>query len=182
MSSVLVLLRPDGVPQNIPDVGHYNIGNTGTTHPFKTVRMWELDPSLILKTNNPKLLPWALLMKSTDEQIRSIATIVGGGRMGLIEAIVEGSWIFQEARAKGEEKGRAVGRADEARKFLRLLLRKKFPGLESMVEIDQIFDVATLESLFDQTFDASDVGLIRASILAAAAKPLEVPVTPAETE
>jgi hypothetical protein len=73
VESVLVMLRPKGVPAEIPEVGHYRIGVTHTTHPFKTLyacgrsiqrRCW--------RPNDPKLLPWALLLKSTDEQVRKL--------------------------------------------------------------------------------------------------------------
>ena len=78
VESVLVMLRPDRAPAEIPEVGHYDIGVTHTTHPFKVVRLWEIDPTPVLETNDPKLLPWALLMKSTDEQVRKIASILAG--------------------------------------------------------------------------------------------------------
>src|ERR1017187_780632 len=118
--SVLLLLRPDRAPALIPEVGEYNIGATRTTNPFKVVRLWELDPAPVLETENPRLLPWALLMKSTDEQVREIASIIarqdddeavgrflvlgsvrydryaleemlGGRTMGLARAILDGS-------------------------------------------------------------------------------------------
>jgi hypothetical protein len=71
-----VMLRPGGVPAKIPEVGHYSIGDTHTTHPFKTLRLREIDPAPVLETNDPKLLPWALLMKSPEEQVLRIASIV----------------------------------------------------------------------------------------------------------
>src|SRR5947209_4649703 len=59
VQSALVLLRAEGTPAAVPGVGHYSIGETQTTHPFKVARMWEMDPQPILETNDPKLLPWA---------------------------------------------------------------------------------------------------------------------------
>jgi hypothetical protein len=38
--------------------------------------LWEIDPTPVLETNDPKLLPWALLLKSNDEQVRKIASIL----------------------------------------------------------------------------------------------------------
>ena len=192
VESVLVMLRPDRSPAQIPEVGHYDIGVTHTTHPFKVIRMWEIDPTPVLETNDPKLLPWALLMKSTDEQVRKIASIVarqendeavgrfltlgcirydrdslnemlGGGKMGLLQAIRDGKMMEVE-RAQAA----AQGRAAEARKFLRLLLRKHFPELESLAEIDAISNVDALESIIERVLDATDADAVRAAILTAA--------------
>jgi hypothetical protein len=187
--SVLVMLRPDRAPAEIPEEGEYAIGATRTKHPFKVVRLWEIDPAPVLETDDPKLLPWALLMKSTDEQVRHIASIVarqdddeavgrflvlgsvrydrnaleemlGGRKMGLVQAILDGSKIVQERVDEAT--------AAEARKFLRLLLRKNSPELLSMSEIDAIASVDDLESIGEAVLDAHSAESIRAAILAAA--------------
>ena len=200
VKSVLVMLRPERVPAEIPEVGHYSIGDTHTTHPFKTLRLWETDPTPVLETNDPKLLPWALLMKSTDEQVLKIASIVasqeddeavgrfltlgcirydrdslnemlGGGKMGLVRAILDGKMMEEEraqAAAQGAAQGEAQGRAAEARKFLRLLLRKHFPELESLAQIDAISNVNALETIIESVLDATGADPVRAAILTAA--------------
>ena len=209
VESVLVMLRPDRAPSVIPEVGHYDIGDTHTTHPFKVIRLWEIDPTPVLETNDPKLLPWALLMKSTDEQLRKIASIVarqeddeaagrfltlgcvrydrdalnemlGGGKMGLLRAILDGKAMDEEraeAEAKGEARrsgarrggrGEAQGRAAEARKFLRLLLRKHFPELESLAQIDAISNVNALETIIESVLDGTSADAVRTAILTAA--------------
>jgi len=189
VKSALVLLRRERVPAEIPDVGHYRIGDTRTTHPFKTVRLWEIDPTPVLETNDPKLLPWALLLKSTESQVRKIASMVarqeddeavgrfltlgslrynrnslnemlGGGKMGLVRAILDGSSLVQEERDQAA--------AGEARKCLRVLLRKRFPELESLAEIDVISNVDALESIIESFFDAGGADPVRAAILTAA--------------
>ncbi len=138
VESVLVLMRPEGIPAEVPEVGHYDIGATETTHPFKVMRLWEADPTPVLETNNPRLVPWALLMNSTSEQIRQIALLVsrsgddeaiarfltlgglrydrntlirmlGEGNMGLVQAILDGSSIFREEREQAAAEGRAEG-------------------------------------------------------------------------
>lgn len=76
VESALVLLNPEGVPSDVPTVGHYDIGSTQTTHPYRLVRLWELDPAPVLATNNPRLLPWILLMNSSEQQVRQVASIV----------------------------------------------------------------------------------------------------------
>jgi hypothetical protein len=60
------------------------------------------------------------------------------------------------------------GQVNEARRFLRLLLRKNFPPLESLTEIDRISNVETLESLGEAIVDAGDADAVREAILAAA--------------
>ena len=195
--SVLLLLRPDRAPAEIPEVGEYNIGTTRTVHPFKVVRLWELDPAPILETGNPRLLPWALLMKSTDEQVRSIASIVarqgddeavvrflvsgsvrydrntleemlGGRKMGLMRAILDGSKVVQERVDEASAAARVEGQAAEARKFLLLLLRKHLPELQSLPEIDAISSVTELESVIEAVLDGRSPESIREAILAAA--------------
>jgi hypothetical protein len=200
VKSVLVMLRPDRAPAEIPEEGEYRIGPTHTSHPFTVVRLWEINPTPVLETDNPRLLPWALLMKSTDEQVRKIASVVarqeddeavgrfltlgsvrydrnsldemlGGRKMGLVRAILDGSKIVQEERdqaaAEGEARGEARGEAVEARKFLRRLIRKRFPELESLAEIDAVSSVAALEAIGESVLDATAPDSVRAAILAA---------------
>ncbi len=57
---------------------------------------------------------------------------------------------------------------EEARRFLRLLLRKNFPELESLKEIDQIPTVDTLEALGEVIVEACGTDAVREAILAAA--------------
>ena len=69
---------------------------------------------------------------------------------------------------EGKAQGQRQGRAAEARKFLRLLLRKHFPELESLAEIDAISNVDALESIIESVLDAGGADAIRAAILTAA--------------
>ena len=48
------------------------------------------------------------------------------------------------------------------------MLKRHFPELESLVEIDAISDVDGLESIGESIFDASSADTVRAAILAAA--------------
>jgi hypothetical protein len=136
--SVLVLMRPEGVPAEVPEIGHYDIGATRTTHPFKVVRLWELDPTPMLETKDPRLMPWAVLMKTTEDEVRRIAVFVsrsgddealagfltlgslrydrstliqmlGEGNMGLVRAILDGSSIVREEREQAAALGRVEG-------------------------------------------------------------------------
>ena len=225
--STLILLRPQGVPAVVPEVGEYIIGDTRTIHPFRVVRMWELDPAPVLAADDPRLFPWALLMKSTDEEVRRIGErlsregdpesisrfltlgsvrydrkaleeMLGGPRMGLVEAILEGSSLVKEATTKAAEEGWAagvaagkaegvatgmaegkaeglaegisVGRENEARRLLRIALQAKFPGLEEMSEIGLISSVAAIEAiLVRHALNESSRAAAQQAILAAAA-------------
>lgn len=215
--SVLLLLRPSRVPEVIPRAGQYDIGDTRTTHPFLVVRLWEIDPAPILESADPRMLPWAMLMNSNDAEVRKVADalarhgdqesigrfltlgglrydrslleeMLGGPKMGLVQAILEGSSIVREvvdqARAEAQAEGRAAGeaqgrtegrtegRADEARRLLRISLGAKFPGLETMPEIDAIPGIETLESLLvDHVLQATDRAGVARAIADAAPPP-----------
>jgi hypothetical protein len=205
VASALVMMRPDRTPKDIPEIGCYRIGLTETFHPYKVVRLWEIDPGPVLETNNVKLLPWALVMKTTFAQANEIGTLVGkcgdedavasflmlggvrydrgllaemlgGAKMGLVKAILDGSIVVQQERdraaaqglAKGLAQGQAEGTVEEGRKFLRLMLRKRFPALELLPEIDAISDITTLESLGELVMDATEAAPVQAAIVAAA--------------
>ena len=206
VESVLVMLRPDRAPAEIPEVGHYDIGDTHTTHPFKVVRLWEIDPTPVLETNNPKLLPWALLMKSTDEQVRKIASIVarqeddeaagrfltlgcvrydrdalnemlGGGKMGLLRAILDGQSRWRrkgrKPRRKARREGLAQGRGGRrgartggrGAQVSAALAQEAFPELESLAEIDAISNVNALETIIESVLDATGADPVRTAIL-----------------
>jgi hypothetical protein len=212
VDSVLLLLRPEGAPGNIPLVGEYTVGVTTTLPPFRTVRLWELDPAIVIESENPRMFPWAVLMKCDDEQVRALATAVarygdeetfgrfltlgsirydrnrleemlGGQKMGLVEAILEGSSLVREAKEKAESEGRAAGLAaglaegraegreqgqvEEARRLLRSALQRKFPGLEVMPELDAIMSPETLESiLVGEVLSSSDRARVEHAIRA----------------
>jgi predicted transposase YdaD len=138
VESVLVLLRPEGAPRSIPEEGVYELGKTKVTHAFRTVRFWELDPEPILRAKDPRLLPWAVIMKTSDAQVRQIARylvshgdeellgrflaigplrydkkeleeMTGGTSMGIVEAILEGSSVVREVCERAAEKGKEEG-------------------------------------------------------------------------
>lgn len=210
--SILMLLRPDRVPDSIPAIGEYSIGETCTTHPYKVVRTWEIDPAPVFESPDPRMLPWAVLMKSTDEQVRQIGAVLRrkgdgesiarfltlgslryhrseleamleGAHMGLVEAILEGSSLVKEAKEKaaeqgwamGMEKGLAEGRvkgwtegqSSEARRLLRSCLAARFPGLETLAEIDAIAGVPAMESLLLRIVTAADRDEAMKAIMAA---------------
>ncbi len=187
--SVVLLLRPDRVPEAIPKVGRYDVEGTFVEHPFLTARIWEIDPAPLLATKDPRLFPWAVLMKCDDETVRGIGRVLaevgdeesvaryltlgslrydrrqleewsGGRGMTLEEAVIEGSWIFQDRLVKT--------RADGIRDALKRCLRGKFPGLETLPELDTIKDSAVLESLIDHFVASADRAQMERAILNAA--------------
>jgi hypothetical protein len=89
--------------------------------------------------------------------------------MGLVEAIVEGSSIVREQRDIATAAGLARGQAEGVRRILRLALTDKYPGLETLPEIDQIDTVAKLESiLMEQILRGSDRDSVARAIQSAA--------------
>jgi hypothetical protein len=89
--------------------------------------------------------------------------------MSLEQAIVEGSWIFQEAREKAVAESLQRGQAQEARRLLRLYLADRFPGLETMPELDRIADPAVFETLLiHHVTRSNDRTSVEAAILLAA--------------
>ena len=187
--SILMLLRPQGVPKTIPEVGDFEIGQTRTTHPFRVVRLWETDPGPIFATNDWRLLPWSVLMRSSDESVRRVAGILsregdqesigrfltlgslrydrnlleemlGASKMGLVEAILEGSSLVREATEKAAQEGRQEGieegRVGEARRVLRMALKTKFPDLEALPQIESVASVEALESLIKAVISSAD--------------------------
>lgn len=222
--SILVLLRPQGVPDTVPEVGEFAIGETRTTHPFRVVRLWEVDPQPLLETDDWRRLPWSVMMKSSDEEVRRVAGILaregdeesigrfltlgsirydrgqleemlGALRMGLVEAILEGSSLVREVvdkaskkataegtakglaegtakglaegTAKGLAEGLAEGRTTEARRLLRIALKAKFPGLETAPEIDSIVSTEGLELLLETAITSTDRSQIEQALAAA---------------
>jgi len=140
VQSLLVLIRPDGCPAILPNIAEYAVGETRTTHPCRAVRMWELDPTPLLEAGNRRVLPWAVLMKATDEQVQKLArevlatgdeeligrlSILGGVRydgedlervtgvpkMDLVELILQESSIVKDIRKMAHEEGQAQGEA-----------------------------------------------------------------------
>jgi len=209
VQSVALLLGSEGCPDELPAFGAHSIGETSITHAFHTVRLWELDPEPVLSEGGPGLLPWALLTRlgredawrvgaqvaATGEE-RLIARflmlgslrydrseleqMLGGIRVGLGEAILEGySLRAREAaerdEARAEARGKAEGKAEEARSILRRALARFFPGLELSREIDEIRDPDVLESLLlDHAIRATDRdAVMRAITLAATAQEIE---------
>ena len=103
--------------------------------------------------------------------------MLGGRKMGLVRAILDGSKIVQEERDRScgrrasqgtRREGEAQGQAAEARKVSAAFAQEALPELESLAEIDAISNVDALESIIESVFDASSADPVRAAILTAA--------------
>ena len=94
--------------------------------------------------------------------------------MGFLQAIRQGSSLFQEERAEGwiegREEGREEGRVEALRDSLRISLHARFPDLEQMPEIDRIENIDTLKRLLDSIFHVADAEAMRRTIVTAATK------------
>ncbi|MFN7922251.1 MAG: hypothetical protein U0Q16_19260 [Bryobacteraceae bacterium] len=139
--SVLVLIDRAHAPEHVPEYGEYRIFHTVTRHPFQTTRLWELDPAPVMDAGQIRLLPWAAMMKASDEQLQAIARAVrqqgddetkarflsaasfrydrsqledllGVSKMGFVEAFLEGSSLVREVRDEARQEGRAEGRTE----------------------------------------------------------------------
>jgi hypothetical protein len=84
-----------------------------------------------------------------------IEQLIGRRKMGFAEVLWEGSSLLKDMRekaissglAEGMAEGLAKGKTEEARRLLRAVLADRFPGLESMPELDRIAQVSDVESL-----------------------------------
>ena len=111
--SILILLRGQGVPRHIPKVGEFVVGDTVARHPFRTVRLWKIDPAPILQGGDWRWLPWSVLMKSSDEDVRRVAAVLA--RQGDDESVgrfltlggvrYDRKWLEQKLAAGGRNMG-----------------------------------------------------------------------------
>lgn len=76
-----------------------------------------------------------------------------GIKQGIKQGIEQG---IRQGLEKGHDQGLQSGQSAEARKLLRTVLKTKFPGLETMPEIDQILSTDSLEALFEAALVSND--------------------------
>src|SRR5579871_3298268 len=202
--SLVVLLRRQGVPKRSTRLGRFDVGETRARHPFRVVRLWKIDPTVIIETGDWRLLPWSVLMRSSDAEVRKVAEVLaregdeesigrfvtlgslrydrgqleemlGESKMGLVEAILEGSSLVREVRERAAKEAREAGIAEGeakgleggSRKAFRILLESKFTGLETMPEIDMISTEQALVSLMKSAIESSERETVQRSIIVA---------------
>lgn len=137
-------------------------------------------------TGTEEELSRLLLMLSLKYNKDTIDELIGRRKMGFGEVLWEGSSLLKDLREQaiasglqegmkrgfesGIEKGQAEGQVAEARRLLRAVLANRFPGLDALTEIDQITDVAVLESLLiDQALKSTHRAEVERAIRQAAA-------------
>lgn len=54
--SIVVVIQREGCPTTLPSEGEYIIGDTRTTHPFETMKIWEMDPGILLESGDCRLM------------------------------------------------------------------------------------------------------------------------------
>lgn len=104
-----------------------------------------------------------------------VALLERTGTMITTEMIEESSiyqWILkkglEQGLERGMERGMERGRLEEARRSLRRFLSVRFPGLETLSELDVLTDLSRIEALFDQVITAADPNSARTAIVRAA--------------
>jgi hypothetical protein len=130
---------------------------------------------VLARQNDEQLLYRFLTLGSLRYDREQLKEMLGASKMGLIQAILEGSSLVKEerdkAREEGLERGREEGRTGEARRLLRIVLKSRFPGLEQMTEIEAISPTETMESLLTMAITSTERRSVERAI-AAAARPV----------
>ena len=122
---------------------------------------------VLARQNDEQLLYRFLTLGSLRYDREQLKEMLGASKMGLIQAILEGSSLVKEERDKAREEGRT----GEARRLLRIVLKSRFPGLEQMTEIEAISPTETMESLLTMAITSTERRSVERAI-AAAARPV----------
>ena len=150
--SFMLLLTEEGVPDRFPRYIYCGYGDYRARVRLRPVRLWQLPAASIIQLDRLALYPWIPLMNATPEEIEESArrvlgtgdrkllelmSVLGGLRYGkkevfaerlatmTSEEIVQDSYFYQSALAKGEAKGLARGE----RQMLSRLLTARFGAL-----------------------------------------------------
>lgn len=77
VDSYMMILNPKRVPRKVPAFGIYRKRGLTITYRYKVIKVWELNPKLVLDDPNPRAWPFAALMDVTIEQLREIDRRLG---------------------------------------------------------------------------------------------------------
>ena len=77
VKTLILLLHRKGNPKFDQGTAEFRVGGTRILHPFRIMRFWELDPSPLFATGDPRLLPWTAMMNSTGLELRAAARELG---------------------------------------------------------------------------------------------------------
>ena len=130
--SFMLLLTEEGVPDSFPRYIYSRYGDYRARVRLRPVRLWQMSAASILQLDRLALYPWIPLMNASPEEIEQSArrvigtgdrkllelrSVLGGLRYGkkevfaerlatmTSEEIVQDSYFYQSALAKGEAKG-----------------------------------------------------------------------------
>ncbi len=184
--SILVLIDPARTPRSMPSgrvMGRHSYFGSSIAHPFQVVRAWELGPGPVIDSKNVRLLPWALLMKSTDAEVRKLAAMVGrsgdeeaigrfltlgslryhrdvlqemlgGARMGLVELIMTESSLVREFTDRARDEGKTQGQAEGSAATARRMLRRSLRlRFPGLEEMPEINRIESVDVLEALLFD-----------------------------
>lgn len=141
VKTTVLLLGRKGNPDFDHGMAEFSIEGTRLLHPYRLVRLWEMDPAPLLNAADPGLLPWATMMNSTDQEVRKIGKELGGlgneellarfyllagvrydrdqleemtgeRHMGIMEFLWENSSVLVELKDRVAAEGKAEGRAE----------------------------------------------------------------------
>jgi len=107
------------------------------------------------------MLTEEMLEESSYYQMILEKGIEKGIERGIERGIEKG---IEKGIERGIDKGIAAGRIEEGRRMLRRLLVLRFPGLESLPEIDTITDPERIEGLLEAVVTAPDAETARAAV------------------
>ncbi|WP_208346609.1 Rpn family recombination-promoting nuclease/putative transposase, partial [Aetokthonos hydrillicola] len=191
--SALILMKESPSAALPPTEGEDSIGSLRVIYPFQTVRLWELDPAPLLE--DPALMPWVLLTRSGREEAQQVARRIveskkeaivsefltlgrlrydrgdleamlgGSAKMSLTEELIEYSPFCQELIERGAAKGRLQG----VRQLFVNMAEPKFPGIESMPELQLISNPESFERLIAPVVTGADRTTLEQAIRDAAA-------------
>ena len=134
--SFMLLLTEEGVPDRFPRYIYCGYGDYRARIRLRAVRLWQMSAAAILQLDRLALYPWIPLMNASPKEIeRSARRVIGTGDRKLLELmsvlgglrygkkevfaerlaamtseeIVQDSYFYQSALAKGEARGRQEG-------------------------------------------------------------------------
>ncbi len=180
IEQVVIFLKPT----NSPSVFEDTFLDRNTTHRYRVIRIWELDPTPLL--SQPELLPLAVLAKceqpsqllsqvaeeigkienkTKKSNIAACVELLAGINysedlisMYLQDDILQESVIYQKIINQGIEQGIERGEKTEAIALVKRLIKKRFgdltPTLQSEIET---LTIEQLESLGESLFDFNSI-------------------------
>lgn len=186
--SIIVLLQQGDAPASIPTTVVRHHGRYREEYRYEVVKLWEMPAAEVMDPMSQRLLAWVPFMKHTEEELRECArrVIECGDEKLRAEFVINGGvrydkdWlrrllesfkpmitmdVYANSSVTRERYLQAVGlgRSEGTRNSLRGFLATRFPGLETMPEIDSITDPDELSRVALRVFGANSPEEVRAA-------------------